>query len=86
MRIIETETIEKEEAPYKTAEEMEEICCVPVQQLQCKETWEIWDGYTDEEILEKLGIKLDEDGKNADGYEVEIRRKPRKNPCGYKVK
>lgn len=85
-RIIETITETLPYEPYKTAEEMEEICCENVGELPCKEKVEPWDGYTDEELLSRAGITLDEQGRDENGHYVVIERLPRTHPCGELVK
>lgn len=85
MRIIETEYREKEKPPYKTEEQVEDLCCESHPALPCKEVWGIWDRYSDEDVLKELGIFIDENGLDESGRPVEIRYKSRENPCGYLV-
>lgn len=73
--------------PYKTAEEMEEHCCVPTPKVQCYERY-IGPIYPDmEEAMKNAGITPRTDGvydgtgaKN--GRLTRIAWRPRKNPCG----
>jgi hypothetical protein len=85
-RIIETITHVDELKPAcKTAAEMENICCEPTGALQCcVEGDPVWDGYSQDEILEHLGIVLDDDGRDAQGRFVNIEMAPRVHPCGEK--
>lgn len=85
-KIIETEIIEVEPSPlWKDAEEMEELCCTPSKSIPCKKVVEPWKGYDVEDILEDLGIELDEHGRNANGDVVEILLvRPKGGQCGQK--
>lgn len=85
-RIIETETRYTTEPPCRTAEEMAEICCEEAPALPCCEKTEgDWGGFTEEEVLAKLGIVLDAQGRDEQGRYVEIRFEPRDRPCGEMV-
>lgn len=85
-RIIETITHVDELKPAcKTAAEMEKHCCEPTAALQCcVEGDPVWTGYTQDEILEHLGIVLDDQGRDALGRYVNIELGPRTKPCGEK--
>lgn len=83
-RVIETITKYSTDSPCKTAEEMEKVCCVPTAALQCCEKVEPWGGYSQEEVLKKAGISLDEQGRDAQGRIVEVRFEQRSKPCGEK--
>ena len=86
-RIIETvEHCDDTQPSCKTAPEMEQICCKSAGAVQCCEKTEKgWGGYSKEEILDRLGIVLDERGLDAQGRPVIIEFEPRENPCGDKV-
>lgn len=84
-RIIETETIVAEKPPCKTAEEMEAVCCEEHGPLQCCERWEDWSGYEQDELKEKLGLNLDDKGRDSAGRYVSIIYKARTQPCGKEV-
>jgi hypothetical protein len=73
--------------PYKTADQMEDICCEEKPELNCSEVYEgVWHGYSKEELIESLGISVDENDvftdKDGKRKRLIIKVKPRKNPCG----
>ncbi|MDX9896474.1 MAG: hypothetical protein RBS34_13585 [Desulfofustis sp.] len=76
--------------PYKTAEQMTELCCEPRPKLQCREKV-VGDIQPDmQKALENLGLTLDAQGRDQNGRLVKLVYKERKNPCGkivhrYKV-
>lgn len=83
-RIVETKTHYQAKPPCRSAAQMTQLCCEPTAALQCCETVEPWDGYTKEEVLDRLGIKLDAKGRDQRGRYVNIIRKERNKPCGEK--
>ncbi|MCB2217991.1 MAG: hypothetical protein KQH59_18165 [Desulfobulbaceae bacterium] len=92
-RVINTRYVEAPPGkPWKTADEMTELCCEPTGELQCEEEKiGVYNGPTDEEILAKLGITLDANGRDQNGRRIRIKRRERSQPCGkiirrYKVK
>lgn len=85
-RVIETITEYATKEPCRTAEQMEDICCEPTSALECCRTVEPrWEGHTEQEALEHLGITLDEQGRDSAGEYVSIELYPRTKPCGEKV-
>ena len=85
VRIIETVTLYQDQPDCKTADEMEQLCCVPTEALECCERIEPnWAGYTQEEILDKLGLSLDDHGRDSQGRYVNVELQPRTHPCGEK--
>jgi len=85
-RILETVTHYQTKLPCKTAGQMEGLCCEPTAALLCcEETEKQWAGYTEAEILEHLGISLDEQGRDGQGRYVNIELEPRTKPCGERV-
>ncbi len=91
-RVINTRYVEAPPGePWKTADEMTELCCEPTGELQCEEEKiGVYNGPTDEEILAKLGITIDANGRDQDGRRIRIKRRERSQPCGkiirrYKV-
>lgn len=71
--------------PYKTAEQMTELCCEPRPQLQCREKV-VGDIQPDmQKALENLGLTLDAQGRDQNGRLVKLVYKERKNPCGKVV-
>lgn len=86
VRVLETVTHYTTPAPCKTAAEMEAVCCEETPALQCCEVVEEnWDGYTAEEALERLGLNLDDAGRDQYGRYVVIEFEPRTKPCGERV-
>ena len=73
--VIKTETrCQDEGSDWMTEEELEEACCDNRDEgIPCRETHKAWNGYTSDEILEKLGITLDDEGRDAEGNFVEIK-------------
>lgn len=68
--------------PYKTAEQMTELCCEPRPKLQCREKV-VGDIQPDtSKALENLGLTLDANGRDQNGRLVKLVYKERKNPCG----
>jgi len=85
-RVLETVTrVAEPHEDCRTKEQMTEICCEDAPAVPCCEKVELWTGYTDDEIKEKLGLNLDDHGRDDQGRYVEIRRLPRSQPCGEKV-
>lgn len=82
-RILRTETEYSEKPPCRTAEEMEELCCHPREALPCCMKVGPYSGHEEKDALEKLGIELDDEGRDANGHKVVIEWKPRKHPCGW---
>jgi len=74
------------DTPWLTAEEREQWCCEPGDPVPCQERTEDWHGFTEEEILERLGITLN-NGRDEQGRIVEIRWRniPAGGKCGKKV-
>lgn len=85
VRVIETVTKYAYGAPCKTAAEMKEVCCTNTPALQCCEKVEEWGGYSDDEVLRKAGIVVDDQGRDSKGRYVEVRSAPRSKPCGEQV-
>jgi hypothetical protein len=83
-RVVETKTHYQPKPPCRTAKQMTTLCCEDTAALQCCEKVEPWDGYTREEVLDRLGIKLDANGRDQRGRYVNIIRKERSRPCGEK--
>ena len=86
-RILSTETVIQELTdPWMDAEEAEDCCCDPIGEIPCQETVTWYDGdmLTDAEILDNLGIAVDDQGIDADGHPVSIERvgKPVNGHCG----
>ena len=73
VRIIETDVRYKDEGIYKTAEQVEAVCCQDLGPILCKDQVRPWAGFTEAEILEKLDIQLDEYGRDSNGHFLEIR-------------
>jgi len=67
MRVIATEIhIREPDTPWLTAGEREQWCCEPGDPVSCRERTEDWYGFTEEEILERLGITLN-NGRDEQG-------------------
>lgn len=81
-RIIDTEVHYAEREPCRTAEQMEKVCCDAAKELGCCEIDRPWSGYTRDEILEKLGIEVDENGLDENGREVVVEFVHRERDCG----
>lgn len=84
-RVIETVTEYQDKPPCRTAAQMTTLCCEKKPALPCCEKVEPWSGYTDAEILDRLGIVLDSQGRDDQGRKVIIERLPRKGLCGEQV-
>ena len=86
MRVIETVEKKIERAPWITEQQAEDLCCEPTNMPPCLEKTEDWAGYTEEEILDRLGIDV-ADGRDAAGNIVEVRLLNRNSDglCGKQV-
>ncbi len=70
--IISTEIEYVVPGPWITPEKAADICCKDVPIPQCKKKVGPWNGYSQEEALKKCGVKIGRDGRDSDGYPVEI--------------
>lgn len=72
--------------PWMTPAQVVSLCCDSVEIPECEEKTEPWGGYSQKEILEQLGITLDDEGRDGDGNYVEVMlRKPPSGTCGDQV-
>jgi hypothetical protein len=85
-RTVETVVTNADKPPCRTAAQMTQLCCEKTAALQCcEEVVNAWPGYTAKEIIDHLGLVLDDQGRDKDGRYVNIQMQPRKTPCGEQV-
>jgi len=87
VRIVETITkYVVNPTPWITHEEIAELCCESQSMPECEEKTEAWGGFNTQEMLEKLGLDLDGQGRDGDGNYVDIRLiVPPSGVCGEKI-
>lgn len=83
-KILSKETVYESTQPEWIAQdELDSLCCGSTPVPQCEVSVSKWGGYSIEEITEKLGLELDDSGRDAQGRLVEIRLVKDRETCGH---